>query len=108
MAYPPIPEPLNSVLRNVLHANMFAGWQAELYEWIRAHRDQEETLRRQLAQAALNDVTDPDLFLRRTGHWVEDPATTQAWFATLFNEFYGRRPQPYDIADPTGGTSRSP
>ena len=98
MAYEPIPQPLRYVLEDVLHANLFSTWREDLMRWDIYHPDQSPVLRRQIAQAALTDAIDPGYFQRLTGHWVKDVASTQAWFRDLYTEFYGRPPEPFDIA----------
>ena len=98
MAYEPIPQPLLNVLKGVLHANLFSTWRNDLVRWDMRNPEQSSQLRRQLAMAALTDAVDPTLFLKLTGHWVTDAASTRAWFTQVYTQFYGRPPEPFDIA----------
>jgi hypothetical protein len=100
MTRDPIPQPLGDVLRNVLHANLFATWRTDLTAWVIAHPAEAQALRRQIAVCALNDAVDPEAFRRLTGHSATHAAQTQAWFADLFQGFYGRKPEAFDAEPP--------
>jgi hypothetical protein len=100
MPYESIPQPLRNVLEGVLHANLFSTWRDDLTRWDISHADQSRVLRHQIAVAALTRAIDPAFFQRLTGHWVTDDASTQAWFAKLYTEFYGRAPENADIGLP--------
>ena len=96
MPFQPIPDPLRQILARILHANLFAGWRDELTRWEIATPEEARTLRYQMAVAALTDTIDPEEFKRLTGHWVTDPVSTRAWFAEIYEQYYGRLPEPRD------------
>jgi hypothetical protein len=98
MDFQPVSSPLRDVLREALHANNFAYWRDDLYDWERAHPAESEKLRGQMAAAALTPIVDPDHLVRLSGHWVADAASTQAWFVDIFMARYGRAPTLDDIA----------
>lgn len=50
-------------------------------------------LRAQLAQYALNESMDPARFRRVTGHEAADEAAVREWFAQIYRELYGNRPE---------------
>jgi len=95
--YDPMPEPLHSVLGGILHANLFGTWKSDLLAWDLDNPEAGKDLRRQIATCALTDAIDPERFQRFTGHDGRDVADTQAFFAEIFTEFYGRPPRPSDM-----------
>lgn len=97
MASKPIPEPLYSVLRGVLHANLFSTWQIDLIQWEIAHPKEEGLLRTQIAVSALTDAVDPGYFRRLTGHSTPDTFATRKWFQKIYEEHYGRAPETRDL-----------
>lgn len=98
MDFQPVKPPLRDILRETLHANNFAHWRDDLSDWERAHPAESAALRSQMAAAALTPIVDPDHLARLSGHWAEDAAATQAWFAGIFMQRYGVAPSLDDIA----------
>ena len=90
-----LPEPLQNILRNYCHVELFwAGWHESILAALERNPEMASQFKQQLAEAIVQCEMTPQQLRALTNHEFKDEIAVGLWLTEIWREIYGDEPVP--------------